>query len=629
MLQMPTGTGKTNVFCELIRNHRNKFTGKRIVVLTHKRELVDQTKQRLKQFGIVPGVILAGYPESPTHQVQVATVQSLIKRKNKIDYIKSVSLIIIDEAHHTPSKTYRELLKFYSSEKTHLLGVTATPRRSDGQGFGDIFQVLIQSWQIKKFIDVGYLADVVHQKTATYYDLQKKLKNIIIDPLTKDYDENELAALMCMNSQMTDAVKSYIRYRGNRKKSIVFAVNIEHSKALTQRFIESDINAAHVDGMTDPVTRNNILADFKSGVISVLCNVGIITEGFDCPDAEIVQLVRPTKSITLYLQQIGRILRPKPDGNHALILDSASCYDEFGSAKADRIWKLESVGNETINDRSDDPSDKPLEPEEGGEIMITVDGPQPNKCPLTMAWLDSLPNDFRTYFLGRFQHLDSTDKLELLNAIWITQHWDFSGTQIESISALRDLANIVSLNISSTNCNSLRPIKTLRGLATLNVANTPIEILRLPETTKGNLKSLNVSKTKLKDISAISEYDMIEKLTINNQELNSASYDAVAKLKNIRMFIGRNSNFSSLSALHESKGTIEVLQLGGTRLNSLGTIHHFQRLRYLDISGTAVTNLGKISQCRSLETLIIKGLNIDKGEVRQIGNRQPVIWIED
>jgi superfamily II DNA or RNA helicase len=629
MLQMPTGTGKTNVFCELIRIHRNQSIGKRILVLTHRRELVEQTKNRLKSFGIVPGVIIAGEKESPDHQVQVGTVQSLAKRKDSIRYLQSVSLIIVDEAHHTPAKTYRELINKYSSKDTHLLGVTATPRRSDDQGFSDIFQVLIRSWQIKEFIKVGYLADVVHRKTATYYDLRNKLEYINIDPETKDYDENELSALMSTDRQMADCVKSYIRYKGESRRSIVFAVNVAHSKSLTQRFLDNNIKAAHVDGTTDPMVRKNILMDFRNGIVSVLCNVGIIAEGFDCPDAEIVQLARPTKSITLYLQQVGRVMRPKANRSHALILDSASCFDEFGSAKANRLWKLDSEGNGQIDSPSPGEGDKALEPEEDGEIQIKVDEPERNKSPLTTAWFNTLDYDYRTYFTNRFSHLDSEDKLELLNAIWKTKEWNLSGLQFKSISSLRDLVNTASLNISSMNCNSLRPIMTLNNLTTLNLANTQVERLRLPDSGKENLRSLNVSNTNLKDISLIGEYPKLEKLMINSLDLNSASYKALATLKHIRMFIGKKSNFSSLSTLHESMNSMEVLQLNDSMLKNLATVHHFQNLRYLDIRGTAVTTLDRIWHCRSLETLIVKGLNIDKDEIRALKNRQPVIWVED
>lgn len=627
MLQMPTGTGKTNVFCEIIRLHRNQFVGKRILVLTHKRELVFQTKDRLRSFGIVPGVILAGSEEKPEHQVQVATIQSLIRRKQRINFLNELSLIIIDEAHHSPSDSYRKLISFYRFE--HLLGVTATPRRSDGQGFNDIFGTLIRSWQIRRFITEGYLADIEHRKTETYHDISKRLADLPIDPISNDYDENQLERLMTMDNNMADAVKSYIRYRGNFKKSIVFAVNVSHSKKLTSRFLEENIKAAHIDGETDDKKRAEILEDFKSGIISVLCNVGIITEGFDCPDAEIVQLVRPTKSITLYLQQVGRIMRPKPNGSHALILDSASCYDEFGSAKANRRWTLDSDDANGWPEESDD-KDSALEPKaplEKEKPMVIVD--ERVKCAITKEWFEALPVAYQAYFLERFSYLDNHDRTAIINGIWTTKEWNLSGLQFESISALKKLTNIVCLNISSTKCIGLRPIMSSTKLTSLDISNTPVNILRLPNENREGLKRLNISKTRIENVSVLSDYPMIEVLNINDLKLNSGSYDSISGLKKLCRFSAMNSNFASISILYNSKDFLMELKLNNTNLESIATIHHFQKLKYLDISGTRIKSLDKIEQCQSLETLNIKGLGIPAWEIKKLRNKRPFVWIED
>ncbi len=629
MLQMPTGTGKTHVFCEIIKRHRSE--NKRILVLTHKRELVFQTALKItKELGIPPGIILANEDQSPNHQVQVATVQTLIRRKERINFLNRVSLIVVDEAHHAPSETYRKLISYYQSEGTHLLGVTATPRRSDGQGFSDIFKSLVQSWQIKRFISEGYLADVEHRKTATYYDVKSELDldKVQIDPKTHDYDETQLGKLMSADRNMADAVESYIRYKGNFTKSIVFAVNVAHSKALTERFLKRGIRAAHIDGTTDFKTRTNTINDFRNGTISVLCNVGIITEGFDCPDAEIVQLVRPTKSITLYLQQVGRVMRPKSNGSHALILDSANCYDEFGSVKANRRWRLDSEEGNGWPDRSNDEESvfEPEAPEEKILPMVKVD--EPSIGPLTKEWFDNLHNDYKTYFHSRFSHLDLNDNKTILAAIWATKEWNLHGLPIDSISPLRDLINIISLSISSTNCASLRPIMTLKRLTSLYISNTPVEVLRLPDE-KLSLKQLNISRTKIKDMSMICDYPLIERLFMNDLDLNAKSYNSISALSNLHRFAAKNSNFSSLSALHNSKDKLEVLELSKSKLSSIATIHHFQSLKYLDISGTSITTLDKLRQCRSLETVVIKDLNIPSEELRELGNRQPNIWIED
>lgn len=626
MLQMPTGTGKTIVFAEIISRHLKEYPGKRILVLTHKRELVVQTFESLRSFGFTPGQIISGDDKNPDHRVQIATVQTLIRRKDKIKFLSNLSLIVIDEAHHAPSRTYRKLVSHYQSEHTHLLGVTATPRRTDGQGFKDIFQTLIKSWQIKRFISAGRLADIEHRKTLTYKDVSRQLHNISIDAKTNDYDEIELGELMSSDIKMADAVESYIRYRGNFVKSIVFAVNVKHSKALCERFIAKSIRAAHIDGTTDPKTRKNIVSDFRKGLISVLCNVGIITEGFDLPDTEIVQLVRPTKSITLYLQQVGRVMRIKPNGSHALILDSANCYDQHGSVKANRKWSLESNDANGWPESSDS-NENALEPDapiERDERMIKVD--EPSFCPLAQEWFDTLHEEYKDFFRSRFHHLVEPDLKLILNAIWLTNQWDFSHQPISSINCLRKLTNTKTLNISFTECTSLRPVMSLKRLVSLQLVNTKIDLLRLPDE-KQFLKRLNISKTKINDVSILSEYPLIEKLTINFLQLKS--YAGISKLENIQRFSAKNSNFSSLETLYNSRNCLIELKLNNSNISDIAIIHHFHHLKFLDISGTQITSLARIRECRALETLVIKGLNIPKEELRELGNREPIVWIED
>ncbi len=310
-------------------------------------------------------------------------------------------------------------------------------------------------------------------------------------------------------------------------------------------------------------------------------------------------------------------------------MDSASCFDELGSAKANRRWGLDSGETNGWREESND-KEVILEPEapfEKEKSMVIVD-PRAS-CPLTKEWFDDLPVNYQTYFLKRFNHLDINDKSAILNAIWTTQEWDLSGLQFDSILAFRKLTNIIGLNISSTKCSGLRPIMSLRRLTSLHTSGTPVDVLRLPRENKSGLLRLNISKTKIKDVSMLSAYPMIEKLSINDLQLNSKSYDSISRLRKLHRFSAMNSNFSSLSALHNSKDCLMELKLNNSNLNSIATIHHFQKLRYLDITGTKVKSLHNINECRSLETLNIKGLQIPKEEIRELGNRQPVIWIED
>lgn len=627
MLQMPTGTGKTNVFCEIIRNQRLKHPGSKILILTHKRELVYQTVKRLRKFSIVPGVIMAGQESSVSHQVQIATVQTLIRRKGRLASLKNVSIIVIDEAHHTPSNTYIDLLNYYTSPETKILGVTATPRRSDGKGFSDIFGTLVQSLSIKEFIELGYLADILHHKTATYYDLKDKLKQVAIDKTTNDFDESELGTLMATNNYMSDAVESYLKYRGNYRKSIVFAVNIHHSKLITARFNARGIKAAHVDATTSPIIRKAILDDFANGLIKVLCNVGIVTEGFDCPDAEIVQLVRPTKSITLYLQQVGRVLRPKTNGGHAIILDSACCYDEFGSVKADRKWSLESYEIDYPEKVAEEDSDSISEvPNEQGDVMVLVDSPSNfAECRLDTSWLEKLIPEIREYFNNRLSHLELNPE-ELLHAIWKVNDINLSGTSVQSIKDLDQLVNITNLNISHTNCESLRPIMSLKNLSTLNVSYCKANILRLPSDNFHKLKKLNLSGTQISDINLLGRYLNISELLVDNTSIGN--FTSLAKLSKLIRFSGNNSQFNSLRDLWGSKETIEILELYNSNLTSLSLIHHLRNIKYLDVSFTCITSLEMIVHCMTLETLVIKGVTIADNTLEEVHKKRPDIWIE-
>jgi superfamily II DNA or RNA helicase len=333
MLQMPTGTGKTHVFCEII-----KKVNKRTLVLVHTRELVEQIQQRLLAFGIKAGTIMAGTIQQPHLMVQIASIQTLTKRD--IAYWPTkVSLIVIDEAHHATAHSYQSILQNYSQTDVKILGVTATPYRMNNSGFKGTFETLIESLPMNHFIEQGYLAGFRHLATAS-----PELSRIKIDKITNDYDLTELGYLMSQETIMSDLIESYIKH-GNNQQCIVFAVNRYHSKAIVERYKEVGISAAYIDSKTPKEERKKIIADFKAGKIRVLSNVQIFTEGFDCPDISVVQLARPTHSLVLYMQMVGRGLRKKQDSSQALILDNAGLWKKHGLVTKQRKWKLEGLEN--------------------------------------------------------------------------------------------------------------------------------------------------------------------------------------------------------------------------------------------------------------------------------------------
>lgn len=335
MLQMPTGTGKTVVFTSFVKRWLLDFErNKRILFIVHRTELVDQIIQHLNQSGIHQVNRIQGkvrHEDLVNVQVHVGTVQTL---RNLSNLPKNLSLIVIDEAHHTPAASYEKILEAYSKFKgLKVLGVTATPQRLSGEGFSRFFNELILSDPIKKFQEDGFLARTRHFVTSVPELAHLKLRN-------GDYLEKESEQLMMSEQVMADLIESYEKYALG-KKVIVFAAGVEHSKKIVERYNAIGIKAAHIDGSTKSELRSNLVEKFKKGEITVLSNVNIFTEGFDCPDVEVVQLARPTKSLVLYLQMVGRVMRPALNKDHGLILDNARLWQEHGLSNQRFEWNWE------------------------------------------------------------------------------------------------------------------------------------------------------------------------------------------------------------------------------------------------------------------------------------------------
>lgn len=326
LFQMPTGTGKTTVFSEIVRKAVRK--NKKVIIVVHRIELVEQIADRLSQFGVDVGIISAKQKANPQHDIQVATIQTLSRRA-----YPPADIVIIDECHHSKAATYKILWKIYPQAR--FLGVTATPIRINGEGFDDLFEILIPLGKLSFFFENGYLVRMKHL-VGCIPDLSKVKQRM------KDYDIEMLRNVMLDNSLMANLIESYLKF-ANGKKTIVFAVDILHSKEIVQRYLDAGIPAAHVDATTPKNERKDILNKFKSGEILVLCNVDIVSEGFDVPNCEAVQLARPTKSLVLYLQQVGRCMRPATGKECGLVLDNAGLWLEHGLSYIDRNWTLEGI----------------------------------------------------------------------------------------------------------------------------------------------------------------------------------------------------------------------------------------------------------------------------------------------
>jgi len=327
---MPTGTGKTTLFCEIVRKFTTElYPDKKVLIITHRKELVEQAFNRLvSDFHLTTGIISSNFIGIQSSPIQVASIQTLARRD---EHQKDIfSLVIIDEAHHALANTYRQLWDFYPSSK--FLGVTATPIRTNGEGFQDLFDKLITTASIKWFIKNNHLSDIRYFANHT-----PDVSNIKIR--AGDYDETELSEVMQDNAVMADLVQSYIDFALD-KKIIVFAVNRAHCTKIVEKFNSSGFPAKAIDTYTSTDERRKIVDDFRNNQFKILCNVNIFTEGFDCPDVDSVQLARPTKSLTLFLQQVGRCMRPHQNKQHGIVLDNAGLWKEHGLPKMDRNWSL-------------------------------------------------------------------------------------------------------------------------------------------------------------------------------------------------------------------------------------------------------------------------------------------------
>ena len=339
MLQMPTGTGKTRLFVSIIKDifqySRDTKQALKVLVLVHRTELIDQIDEELGfRYNLAHGIIQAGEKERKIYPIQLASVQTLGRRLDKWTD-KEFDFIIVDEAHHVKADSYQRIIKTFPHAK--LLGVTATPVRLNGHGFTDTFDELIVSPSVKQFIDDGYLSQYEYYSVACSSFIQQE-----IDGIKKfsqgDYAESELERV-CDNDRIrAQVVKTYLDF-ANNKKGIVYTVNKEHNRNLCKEFNDNGVAAVAIDSDTPKEVREKYIQQFRRGDFQIICNVNLFTEGFDCPDIEFVQLARPTKSLALYLQQVGRGLRVSDSKEKTLFLDNVGLYNRFGFPSSRRMWR--------------------------------------------------------------------------------------------------------------------------------------------------------------------------------------------------------------------------------------------------------------------------------------------------
>jgi superfamily II DNA or RNA helicase len=260
--------------------------------------------------------------------VQVASVQTIARRLSAIDW--QPDLIIIDEAHHATAGQWDRILQHWPS--AYRLGVTATPCRLDGRGLRSAFDHLVLGPSVAELIDTGYLSHSRIYAPPLVADLSG------IRTRAGDYANDQAAAAMDRPTVTGDAIAHYQRLAAGQQ-AIAFCCNIAHAESVCAAFLAAGIRAVLLLGTT--TDRDQVVADFGAGLVQVLVTVDVVSEGFDVPAASVAILLRPTKSLGLYLQQVGRVLRPAPGKQVALILDHVGNVTRHGFPDDHRDWTLD------------------------------------------------------------------------------------------------------------------------------------------------------------------------------------------------------------------------------------------------------------------------------------------------
>jgi len=306
---LPTGAGKTIVAAAVIE-HATGF-GWRTLVLTHRREIIKQTS--LKIAGEDHGIILAGLTVDLAAPVQIASIQTLwarCMRTSKLP-LPAADLIIIDECHHVAARTWRTILQAYPNAR--LIGLTATPCRSDGRGLGNYFSTIIEGPQIPELIADGFLVPTVY-----YAPVEPDLRGV--QTRQGDYVIHQLADRMNRDDLVGDIVTNWHKF-AERRKTLVFCVDVAHSLHVRNEFVKSGVRAEHIDGSTPKPERDAALARLASGETELIANCMVLTEGYDLPALGCIVLARPTKQIGLFRQMAGRGLRPAPNKQNLILID--------------------------------------------------------------------------------------------------------------------------------------------------------------------------------------------------------------------------------------------------------------------------------------------------------------------
>jgi DNA repair protein RadD len=338
LLVAPTGSGKTVIAAAIIANAAE--AGRSVLVVAHRREIVTQTHSKLYAAGVDAGIIQAGFPPRVGEPVQVASIQTLHARaiRGSSMEMPEADILVIDEAHHARAETYQATIDAYPG--SIVIGLTATPCRRDGLGLGNIFEVLLECPQVGALVEQKFLVP-----SKVFAPSQPDLKGVRTE--RGDYVEAQLAERMDQAQLVGDIVEHWHKL-GERRPTVCFATGVEHSVHIRNEFRRANVLAEHIDGNTPSDERDDILKGLANGRVEVVTNCMVLTEGWDCPDVSCLILARPTKSLGLFRQMVGRVLRPAPGKSNAIVLDHSGSVFTLGLPDDDIEWTLDE-DNRAVN----------------------------------------------------------------------------------------------------------------------------------------------------------------------------------------------------------------------------------------------------------------------------------------
>jgi len=318
----PCGAGKSIIISEIARMTTDK--GNRVLFLVHRKELIDQIRGTFRN------------NEVDMSLVDFGMVQTVVRRLEKT---AKPALIITDESHHGLAASYRKIYAHFSD--VPKLGFTATPIRMNGSGMGDINDILIEEVDAEWLIENGFLSPYKYYSVKLINEEHLEVNRL------QEFSNESIGNTLKENKAIYGDMVRHYRKLADGEQTICYCHSIESSLQAKQEFLDNGINAEHIDAKTPKVERDEIIQKFRDGEIRILCNVDLIGEGFDVPDCSTVIMLRPTQSLSLFIQQSMRGMRYKP-GKTSIIIDHVANVHRFGLPDEKRKWSLEGKKKSTI-----------------------------------------------------------------------------------------------------------------------------------------------------------------------------------------------------------------------------------------------------------------------------------------